>query len=88
MDKSIGKRSQDWAAAAAIVAAVLATAPFGPRWLYPKVAPQLGHLRWRRARQKRMPMGKKKMAHMIPKQVKSSSSTPTLRRRHMRSYFC
>lgn len=50
--------------------------------LYPKVAPQFGHRLWRSARQKMMPMGKKNIAHRSPKQVKSSSSTPTLRKRN------
>lgn len=53
--------------------------------LQPNVAPQFGHLLWRRARQKRIPRGKKNMAHMIPRQVKSSSSTPTLHRTHVTS---
>lgn len=50
--------------------------------LYPKVAPQFGHLLCLNARQKRIPIGKNIIAHRIPQQVKSSSKTPTLHAGH------
>lgn len=42
------------------------------------MAPQFEHLLFFRARQHNIPKGKNRIAHNIPKQVKSSSRIPTL----------
>lgn len=43
-----------------------------------KLAPQLGHLRFLKAKQQMNPNGNKMMAKKMPRKVKESSRTPTL----------
>lgn len=43
----------------------------------PNIAPQFEHLLFFKARQHSIPNGKKRMAHKIPRHVKSSSKMPT-----------
>lgn len=45
-----------------------------------KLAPQLGHLRFLKAKQQMNPKGNKTMAKKMPRKVNESSRTPTLRR--------